>query len=228
MVELAASPPLEVNTIPVVQLKVSMPDFPKSLPRPNKFKCDVNRHLWRRGLALAIYQKAGGITKGGVSGYFGDTALMAEFLGANKTVVRRMFALLHRAGWLVVVPNEDSRKAVKKTQAKKTRRWVSHEEWAKSHPGECVNVEESLMPWSADADPFVGQLWAAMEGKLRMYESLIIHARTCGRPDTEIVAAISEAWKVRNAKKARGEYQGTGARTVFFDTIKALKESSQR
>jgi hypothetical protein len=203
-----------------------MSDFSQSLPRQNPFKCDVTRHLWRYGLALAIYQKVGQITNGGQRTYHADTAPMGEFFGANKAYVRRMFALLDRAGWLVVEHHEDTRKDIRKTRSKKIRRWVSHEEWAKSHAGECVKVAEFLMPWSADADPLCGKLWSAMEGKIRIFENLITHARSCGRSDHEIETALSQAWQAAKAKRARGEYEGTAAKTVFFATIKALRKAA--
>src|SRR5882672_1309828 len=98
-----------------------MSDFPQSLPRPNPFKCDSTRHLCRYGLALAIYQKIGQITNGGKRTYHSDTAIMAEFFEANKAYVRRMFALLDRAGWLVVEHHEDTRKDVRKTSSRKIR-----------------------------------------------------------------------------------------------------------
>lgn len=151
---------------------------------------------------------------------------MAEFFGGHKTYVRRMFAVLDRAGFLVVERDEDTRKAVKKDRSRKIRRWISHEEWAKSHAGECVKVDELLMPWSAEVDSLCGKLWSAMEGKIRIYEALLIHARSCGRSDHEIEVAIAEAWQAAKAKKARGEHQGTGAKTVFFATIKALREAA--
>jgi hypothetical protein len=89
--------------------------------------------------------------------------------------------------------------------------------------GECVKVDEFLMPWTVDADPFAGKLWAALEGKIRLYESLLRHARTCGLSDDDIVAALAEAWRTAKAKKARGEFEGTGAKSVFFATIRTLR-----
>jgi hypothetical protein len=151
---------------------------------------------------------------------------MAEFFEANKAYVRRMFALLDRVGFLVVEHDPDTRKAVRKSRSKKTRRWVSHEEWAKSHTGKCVKVDEFLTPWSGDADPLVGKLFSAMDGKIRIYEALLKFARSCGRSDKEIEAAVSLAWQAAKAKKARREFEGTAARTVFFATINALKEAA--
>jgi hypothetical protein len=205
-----------------------MSDFKQSLPRQNPFKCDVTRHLWRYGLALAIYQKVGQITNGGQRTFHADTAPLAEFFGANKAYVRRMFAVLDRAGFLVVVRNEDTRKAVKKDRAKKIRRWISHEEWAKSHDGECVKVDERLMPWSADADPLCGKLWSVFEGKIRIYEALLTYARSCGRSDDEIEDAMSQAWQAAKARKARGEYEGTGVKAVFSATVRALRGNESK
>lgn len=203
-----------------------MPDFKQSLPQPNPFRCDATRHLFRNGLALAIYQKVGQITNGGQRTYHSDTARMAVFFAANKKHIRRVFALLDRVGWLVVQRDPDTLKAVKKDRSKKIRRWISHEEWVKSHTGECTKVDELLMPWSVGVDPLAGRLWSAMDGKLRMYEALVTHARSCGRSDSEIEAAVFEAWQAAKDKKARGEYSGTGAKTVFFATIKRLREAA--
>lgn len=195
-----------------------MPDFPVSLPRPNPFTCGTERHLWRHGLALAIYQKVGQITAGGQRKYFTDTARMALFFEANKTYVRRAFALLHNVG-LLIVTNQD----VKRARGVKVRQWISHEDWAKANPGKCVSVDVALMPWAGDADPLCGRLWAALDGKMRMYENLLKHARSCGLPDDEIIAAISANWKLAKEKRANGNYDRTGTKAVFFDTISTLK-----
>jgi hypothetical protein len=200
-----------------------MPDFPEAPPRPNPFHCDAQRHLWRHGLALAIYEKVGAITRGGKTLYFTDTSRMALFFDANPAAVRRTFAALDNAGWLVVEGKDGSLKSVKGRGSIKSRRWVSHDVWAKANPGKCAVVDEYLAPWAGEADPMVGDIYAAMGGKIRIYESLLKHARSCGRTDSEIVAALAANWRAAKERKARGDYTRVGSKDVFFDTIKALR-----
>jgi len=194
-----------------------MTDFPEAFPRPNPFHCSVPRHLWRHGLALAIYLKIGEVTAGGKRPYHTDTAKMATFFGANKAYVRRSFSILNHAGFLVVEG------PVRRGRAAKIRTWISHEEWAKVHLGQCAVVDKNLMPWTADADPLCGQLWSALDGKMRMYESTLKFARSCERPDDEIVAALCANWKAAKQRKARKDYDRVGTKSVFNDTINGLK-----
>jgi hypothetical protein len=203
-----------------------MSDFQEALPRPNQLHCCAERHLWRHGLALAIYQKIGVLTAGGKRSYHTDTARMALFFDANKAYVRRAFAALAHAGFLVIENGSESGpKAFKRMRAVKTRRWISHDDWAKANPGKCVCVDENLMPWSGDVDPLCGQLWAALDGKMRMYEALLKHARGSGRADKEIVAALSANWRAAMERKARKDFNRVSAKAVFFDTIKELSNA---
>ncbi len=176
-----------------------MPDFRESLPRPNPFKCCAAKHLWRHGLALAIYDKIGEITNGGERRYHTDTARMAVLFGASKAYVRRMFAALNRAGFLVVLKPADldyrdgGKLLYKKERAIKLRKYIRHDDWAKTHPGKCVVVDEQLMPWSANADPLWGQIYSAVDGKLRANEGLVKAARNSGVSDDVFIGNLYQS-----------------------------------
>jgi hypothetical protein len=202
-----------------------MTDFRPSFPRPNPFHCDACRHLWEHGLALAIYQTVGRLTAYGKRPFVADTAKIARFFGASETYVRRMFARLDRAGWIVVEIIEDpsSNKFIKKIPKRKVRRWISHEDWAKTHPDQCINVDELLLPFQRETDPLCGRLWATFDGKIHLYEGFLKHARSCGYSDDEIERACTDRWQEAKAKRARGEHRGTSAKAVFFAAIASLK-----
>jgi hypothetical protein len=87
--------------------------------------CCAERHLWHHGLALAIYNKARTVTKGGETPFSANQVTLAKFFDANKNSVLNAMNFLRKQGWLI--PSEDTKGEYK---------CISHDEWVKARAKE--------------------------------------------------------------------------------------------
>jgi hypothetical protein len=110
-------------------------NWKKPNPKHQPLKCSAEWHLWRNPLALAIYGKAGGLTRGGTEGrtFFANQTSLAKFFGAHRNAVSKAMILLRRQAWLIPTLKEDDFE------------FVHHDTWAALHDAVRCQV--------VDADP---------------------------------------------------------------------------
>jgi hypothetical protein len=168
-----------------------VPTFKKSAPKPNRYNCDAERHLWTYGLSLAIYTKIGSVTAGGKNPFYGKISKLSGYFGSNEEATRRAFKRLLNGGWLVALPQAGCYK------------WVDHDPRADVKK-DCAEMEE-LPHWSLDADPFIGELHAASGGKLRVMPNWAAAAReNC--TEAEFLAELRHAFQANSAGSASTQF----------------------
>ena len=140
-----------------------MSDFKKSLPKPNRPKCAPERHLWRYGLSLAIYERVGELTSGGKNEITIRPETLRKYFGSNRESTRRAFKRLVNAGWFQPLPRKGHYK------------YVHHDERALTKK-DCAELPD-LPLWSIEADPFVGKIHAAAGGELKLMPNWLGAAR---------------------------------------------------
>jgi hypothetical protein len=104
--------------------------------------------MWHHGLALAIYCKAGAVTwteKGTRRPFSANQTTLAFFFKAHPNSVSNAMNYLRKNGWLI--PHKENGQVVEGEY-----KWVSHSEWAKSHPSLCIPRKLNAPP-IIDAQP---------------------------------------------------------------------------
>ncbi len=187
-----------------------MPDFKQSNPKHQPFKCSPAWHLWRHGLALAIYLRAGTITNGGKTEFFAKVETLKNYFGSSYEAARRARCLLVSNGWLSPVPNDEG-----------YFYFVTHDAWAILFPNKCC--ERDLLPWSGDADPFIGKLWAAAGGRFRAKPHFLLGVRKYGTEE-EILAVFNEELEAAKVKRMSGDKYLTAPSQCFYRVYMKLKE----
>lgn len=140
-----------------------MSDFRKAPPKPNRPRCSPERHLWKYGLSLAIYERLGELTSGGDNEITIKPKTLSEYFGSNTEATRRAFNRLVNAGWFQRLPTKGH------------FRFVHHDERAATKK-DCAELPD-LPHWALEADPFVGKIHAASAGKLRLMPNWLGVAR---------------------------------------------------
>ena len=140
-----------------------MSDFKKSPPKSNRPRCSPERHLWRYGLSLAIYERVGELTSGGTNDITIKPKTLSKYFDANLESTRRAFKRLVNAGWFQPLPRKGNYK------------YVPHDDRALAKK-DCAELPD-LPLWSIEADPFVGKIHAASGGNLRLMPNWLGAAR---------------------------------------------------
>jgi hypothetical protein len=187
-------------------------DFKQAYPKHKPFKCKAYWHLRDSGLYLATYDLVGAVTNGGENPFFSSIMHVSKYFGTDYETQRRVFKGLRKLGWFELLPEKNQ------------YRYIEHDAWAKKHPGEC-NARE-LLPWQVETDPLVGQLYAASGSKLRVYENMLVGMRKLAT-DEEIISLFRAEWQDAQNRKARGDFSGTGARSVLERVRYTLKQKIQ-
>jgi hypothetical protein len=160
------------------------------------FQCCADRHLIKSALAMAIYHKIGAITwhreKKQYQNYFAPLEGLADLFGCAPNSAWRAVAWLCKVGFLEKLGTTDGseHQLIAVRFQSKNYRYVSHEEWAGKHPGECY---QSLDPnWDAlGEDSLARTLWSASNGNTRWYSNQLAGLRKTGWNDEQIL----QAWK---------------------------------
>lgn len=117
------------------------------------WKCDATYHLRHGGLMLAVYDKIGAITWDSETKTYRDFkatgASLARFYGTESDHTTGCLKRLFEMGWLAKVAEGtfgrmtpiilDASNGKGKNNLLKHYRYVTHDEWAQSHPGQCYH-----------------------------------------------------------------------------------------
>jgi len=190
-----------------------MSDFKKSFPKHNPMNCCTAWHLWRHGLALAIYTRAGQLTANGKTEFFARRQTLAKYFGANYEATRRAFLLLVNNGWLEHGSDETHFK------------YMTHDDWAFLHEGKCV--VQDVNPWHGEADPFIKRLFGVAGGRFRAKPHWLLGVRKYGYTDEEIVALFRTELTTAAERKKRGNHSHTAAGQCFYRLSCFLKANSK-
>jgi len=198
-----------------------MSDFKQSSPKPKPFNCYPAWHLQTSGLCLAIYNVVGAISGYGKRTYFTSQKRMSEYLGRNYSSVQKAFTSLRRLGWLEW---KDPLKG--KASEIKEFRYISHDEWVKTHPDKCC--KRDLLPWQdQQTDPLVGRLYAICSGKLRVYEWQVAGLRKLATSDDEICLMLEAAVTAAKVKQAAKQWSNTSPKSCLWQVRQALEEKAR-
>jgi hypothetical protein len=187
-----------------------MPTWKQPFPQNKPFKCCAAWHLHKSGQILAIYDFVGGLTNGGQKTFFSSIQKVATFFGMNYESVRRSFKVLRKMGFFGLRDGNPY--------------YVSHDDWAATHPGMCAQRE--MFPWQDCSDPFIGQIWSIAGGKIRVVDWQIAAIRKyIGE------AVFLEEFKIEmasaNLKRVPGgDWSGTSPKSVFWNVFRRLKDDA--
>jgi helix-turn-helix protein len=101
---------------------------------------------------------------------------VAKHFGRNRTTVMLALKELVDLGWAEVM-HKESGKSV-------TYRFIDHEEWARSHPDQCL-VKQTT-PWEGEGDPLGRQLHAISGGLAKFYPNQMAGLRKSRFSDEQI------------------------------------------
>jgi hypothetical protein len=193
--------------------------FQKAPPKPNTPLCAPERHLREYGLSLAIYIKAGRLTKGGEDPLFATVKYFSDYFGTNPESTRRAFKRLVNAGWF------------KPLDKARHYKWVSHDEREKTKK-DCKALPD-LPHWHMEADPFSKAIFGATGGTVRLQPHWVASARKVAgeeeflealrkefSSDSNAASAGSKFWKVvrqfrnRNHKDEKAKQQPTKPKSI--------------
>ena len=186
-----------------------MSDFKQSFPKHKPFKCGHYWHFRKSGLYLAVYDLVGSVTAGGTNEFFSTIDRVRIYFGSSYEVTRRVFKNLVKQGWFEY------------DHTIRHYRYVSHDDWAKTHPDQCTKRE--LLPWQVETDPLVGRIYAACGGKIGVFENQIIAIRKLGITDEEFLGTLRKEIAEAKERRALGEYGGTSAKQCFWRVFNELK-----
>jgi len=188
-------------------------------------QCCSERHLLRSALAMAIYSKIGAITYGGRDGgkYFGTLETLADLFGCAPNSVWRAIKWLVKAGFLERIETTDGSEHQLRAVCfqSKEYRYVSHEEWAGKHPGQCYQA--LAVPWDClGEDELSRRLWEESRGETRWYANQLACLRKSWPTDDEIVSEW-EDWLARLEKPCVYAGQWKSAQGKFLRFAKQLQ-----
>jgi hypothetical protein len=190
-------------------------DFQKAPPKHNSMNCCTAWHLWRQGLALAIYNRAGTLTNGGKTEFFPNIKTLSKYFGSNYESTRRARLVLINNGWLTHGTDE------------RHFNFIAHDTWAFTTNWEKC-VEQDLNPWHGEADPFIGRVFAIAGGRFRAKPHWILGVRKYGYSDDEILELFRKELEAAACKRAKGEHSMTGNHQCFYRVSQHLREHSRR
>jgi hypothetical protein len=197
----------------------------------HRFCCSVERHLFRSGLALAVYQKLYGLTskKGWV--FHTSKEGLQHFFGVSKNGLGNAFKLLVKLGWLEELDaNPETLYEIRKQEFRpKNYRVIPHKEWVLTHPDQCL---DETMPWDGEEKDRLGSdLWNVSKGNLKWFGGQLKAVRRSGFSDDEIVARFGTfVDDLKRGNDASGKYKQKGyinweaARWAFVKWMMGLRK----
>jgi hypothetical protein len=188
-------------------------------------QCCSEVHLHKSGLALAVYNKIGALTKGGENGgtYFTTLEPLADLFSVSPNSIWRVATWMTKIGFLEKLPSTNKSERAADCFLSKQYRYVSHDEWAGNNPGQCY---EALDPnWDDLSEPLAKELWKSSKGNTRWYLNQLACLRNTGWNDDRIV----EEWEDHLAQLEkpcvyRGQWKS--AQGTFLKKLKQLAQPS--
>ena len=190
-----------------------MPTWKPAFPEHKPFKCCTAWHLRNSGLYLAVHVFIGGLTAGGENPFFSSISRVSAFFESDYETTRRVFKNLTKMGWLRY--DHDGRKYW----------YVSHDAWMAANPGKCQ--ERFLLQWQVEADPFVGQLYAAAGGKFYVREGWVIGLRKLAG-DAEFLDLFRKELASAKSRKSNGDWRKTSPKECFWVVYKYFKNKAHQ
>ena len=186
------------------------------------FICTAERHLWRSGLALAIYSKISALSWNSATKehgrYFTSVEMMSEYLGADYSATYKAFQLLKQKGWL-------EKELGKNPFKSKDYKIITHEARRLFYPDECFAREGMVWDDEESKDRLGVLLFKTSFGRMKLYANHLAALRSTGLADDAIILACAsfiEQLSPRPADKKgwkRAMYQ-------FINSVKKLKPES--
>jgi hypothetical protein len=125
--------------------------------------------------------------------FYPSAVNVAKHFDPDRTTVLSALEEMVSEDWAEVVHKEAGKPV--------TYRFIDHEEWARNHPGCCV--EKDTMPWEGEGDPLGKQLYAISGGLAKFLPGQMKALRKSELPDVQIAAEF-RIFLDRNPHKGRG------------------------
>jgi hypothetical protein len=185
----------EVNSISVGTSRKNRPPT-----RLSSFYCSPEYHLQRMRSGLAPSLWGWGRRLSSVSECFWPSInQIAEYFNRDRTTVMRALFELVGEEWAEVIDSEPGKTV--------NYRFLSHDEWAKKHPGKCVVKER--MPWDGEGDVLGARLYAISGGRAKFLPNQMNGLRKFGFED-DTIATEFKVFLDRNP------IRGAAWRGVYF------------
>lgn len=187
-----------------------MPTWKKSNPKHQPLKCSAGNHLWRHGLALAIYDKAGALTNNGEEGrtFFANRTTLSKFFGASYNAVCK------------AVKHLRTEKLFQATDKENHFLYIPHDTWAFLNTGRCVGRD--LAHYQEETDPFVGELYALAQGSLRVKEHWVNGLKKLASEE-EILEMFKQQRAADIARRKAGDGHLTSPANSLYAVTAKLK-----
>jgi hypothetical protein len=177
----------------------------------HRFCCSVERHLFRSGLALAVYHKLYGLTSKNGWVYHTSKEALEHYFGVSSKGLYNAFKLLVKHGWLEELDaDQETLYEIRKREFRpKNYRVIQHKEWVLAHAGQCL---DETMPWDGEEKDKLGSdLWNVSKGNLKWYAGQLKAVRRSGFRDAELVAEFrTYVENVKHENDASGKYKQRG------------------
>jgi hypothetical protein len=139
-----------------VSRKKPLPRYVSLFDTPNTLCCSPEWHMQDMGsrLTCPIYSWGRRLSKNS-DRFYASIGTIAKYFARDRTTVIRAISELVDSGWAKAVNREPGKPV--------TYRFVSHKDWAKDHPGLCI--ERDCMPWAGEGDPLGKRLYSLSSGR---------------------------------------------------------------
>lgn len=145
----------------------------------SSFYCSWEWHFAQFSSRLAPLIYSWGCCLSNKSGsFYPSVENMASHFCRDRTTVFRALQELVSIGWAEVIHREPGKPVV--------YRFIDHEEWARSHPNECI--EKNVMPWEGEGDSLGRELYAVSGGLAKFLPYQMTGLRKSGFTDPQIVS----------------------------------------
>lgn len=181
---------------------------PTSVIAEGRFFCSAEWHLKRMKsrFACPLYNWARKLSKQSGGVFYASAEHVAEYFGVDRKTALSALAELAESGFFVIDRTERFKP--------NTYRVIDHKEWAKRHPGRCV--EKESFPWSGDGDPLGRELYAISGGRVKFWPKQMTGLRNLGFSDEDII-------KQFRIFIDRADYTAERWKHAYYDFYASLK-----
>jgi hypothetical protein len=144
----------------------------------NPFHCSAEWHYLEMNSRMAGALHSWGLRLSANSeAFYPSVESISKYFGRHRTTVFKALQELEGYGLAEVSQREPGKPVV--------YRFIDHDEWAKNHPGLCM--EKDAMPWEGEGDQLGRDLYSISGGRARFLPHQMDGLRKIGLDDEQIV-----------------------------------------
>ncbi|MGC1907419.1 MAG: hypothetical protein WA715_26580, partial [Candidatus Acidiferrum sp.] len=160
--------------------------------RPNVLHCSAEWHMQDMNSRLVhpVYTLGRRLSKQSER-FYASVGTLAHYFFRDRTTIIRAISELVNSGWAKAIDREPGKPV--------TYRFVSHQEWAKDHPGCCI--EKDSTPGASEGDPLGRLLHSLSSGRAKFLPNQMQGLRKFKFTDEEVAIEFE---KFLNLDRQRG------------------------